>query len=348
MLSERQTGILRLIIREYIRTAQPVSSEALVRQYALAYSSATVRNELARLEEAGYLSHPHTSAGRVPLDKGYRFYVESLIEDEPIGPDRQRTIRHQFHQAAHEVGDQLQLAASVLAGAVRNLGLATVPLAPATRMKQVQFVALQERTALMVVVMSQGWSRQQYVELPEASDQDELSRISNRLNDAYAGKTVDEMGELADMARSPLLAACRQALAEAMAAEPEQHRAYLEGLRNVLEQPEFARSDRMLEILDVLNQRDLANALPLETLRNDAISVVIGEENRHDALHDASVVVGRYTGPEGMSGALGVIGPMRMDYARAIATVRYVADVVSELLETLYSGSPLPEGENEG
>lgn len=338
MLSERQTAILGLVVSEYIRTAQPVSSDALVRMYSLAYSSATVRNEMARLEEAGYLSHPHTSAGRVPLDQGYRFYVETLMEEVPIGADRQRTIRHQFHQAAHELGDQLQLAASVLASAVSNLGLATLPLAPAARLKQVQFVGLQERTALMVVVIQQGWSRQHSLELSEPAPQSDLARLSNRLNEAFAGRTYSDIIELPDEAGWPLLAVGRRALADAMAGESDHHQAYIEGLRNVLEQPEFGRSDRMLGILDVLNERDLAQALPLDALHDGTISVVIGEENRHGALQDASIVVGRYTGPAGMSGALGVIGPTRMDYARAIVTVRYVADVMSELLDGLYGG----------
>ncbi len=339
MLSERQTAILGLVVREYIRTAQPVSSDALVRMYSLAYSSATVRNEMARLEEAGYLSHPHTSAGRVPLDQGYRFYVETLMEEVPIGADRQRTIRHQFHQAAHELGDQLQLAASVLASAVSNLGLATLPLAPAARLKQVQFVGLQERTALMVVVIQQGWSRQHSLELNEPAPQSDLARLSNRLNEAL------RRTHLQRHRRAPRRSGVARCSPLAGAPSPTRWPAKATTIRRTSRacatcssSPNSAAPTACSASSTCSNERDLAQALPLDALHDGAISVVIGEENRHGALHDASIVVGRYTGPAGMSGALGVIGPTRMDYARAIVTVRYVADVMSELLDGLYGG----------
>ena len=127
MLSERQATILDLIMREHIDTALPVGSEALVRKYGLRLSSATTRSEMAQLEELGYINHPHTSAGRIPSDRGYRYYVEALMEEEQVTPDMQRTIRHRFHQAEREVEDQVHLAASVLARLVHNAGIAVAP-----------------------------------------------------------------------------------------------------------------------------------------------------------------------------------------------------------------------------
>src|SRR5437870_3292959 len=156
MLTERQAAILNYIVREHIETALPVGSDTLVRKFGLGLSSATIRNEMARLEEAGYISHPHTSAGRIPSDKGYRFYVEVLMREEDIGLDRARTIRHQFHQAAGELDDRVHLAASILAAAVSNLGVAIAPRARATRLKQVQLIVLHDQTALMVVVLPEG------------------------------------------------------------------------------------------------------------------------------------------------------------------------------------------------
>lgn len=336
MLTERQATILNLIVREHIETALPVGSEALVRKHGLGMSSATIRNEMARLEEAGYISHPHTSAGRVPSDRGYRFFVEVLMEEEAIGLDRARTIRHQFHQAAREIDDHVHLAASVLAAAVSNLGLAIAPRARAARMKQVQLISLTDQTALMVVVLHEGRLRQQTVALPEPHTQDELAQLSNRLNEAFTGRTTHEVTEMADEAHLPALRICREALTSVLTNDVAYDHAYLEGLRKLLAQPEFARSDKMLAMIEVLDERNLPQALPLDQIDDGGISVIIGGENHHDALRHAGVIVGEYSGPGGMSGTLGIIGPTRMEYARAIATVRYLSELMSELLDDLY------------
>jgi len=336
MLTERQAAILDLIVREHVETALPVGSEALVRKYGMGMSSATIRNDMARLEEADYISHPHTSAGRVPSDKGYRFYVEVLMEEEAIGSDRARTIRHQFHQAARELDDHVHLAASVLAAAVSNLGLAIAPRARAARLKQVQLISLTDQTALMVVVLQEGRLRQQTIVLPEPHTQDELTQLLNRLNEAYAGRTARELSELPDETHLPALRICREALTSVLTNDIAYDHAYLEGLRKLLTQPEFARSDKMLAMLEVLDERNLPQALPLDQIDEGGISVIIGGENHHDALRHAGVVMGEYSGPSGMSGALGIIGPTRMEYARAIATVRYLSELMSELLDDLY------------
>ena len=336
MLTGRQATILDLIIREHIETALPVGSEALVRKYGLSLSSATIRNEMAQLEELGYINHPHTSSGRIPSDRGYRYYVEALMAEEQVTPDVQRTIRHQFHQAEREVEDQVHLAASVLARLVHNAGIAVAPRVRTAKLRQVQLVSLHEQVALAVAVLEDGRLCQSTVALPDPMTQDELTQVSRRLNEAFTGRRPSEFGELPDEAAMPVLKACREAIAVAVADDLARDHTYLEGLRNVLSQPEFARSDKMLSMLEALDQRNLQLMLPIADMGDGAISIRIGGENPYVPLQEATVIMGGYSGPAGMSGALGIVGPTRMEYARAIATVRYLSLLMGELLEDLY------------
>lgn len=342
MLTERRAAVLQLIIDDYVRSAVPVGSENIVKTYGLGLSSATLRNEMARLEEDGYISHPHTSAGRVPSDKGYRYYVESLMQDRDIAADEKLRILHQFHQSAMEMSEWLQLAASVLAQSASNLAVVTAPRAPAAKLKHIQLIELNEAAALLVLVTEDIKLHQQVVALPEPLGQDELSRLAGRLNERLAGKGTAAIGA-ESRASSPgdtsiedgIIAIIAGILAmedSAQYAEP-----HLEGIGNVLRQPEFSRSDRMLDVLEALEERNLSKVIPFETIADEGVTVIIGAENRRDAMHDCSIVIARYSAGEGgSSGALGVVGPTRMHYPRAIATVRYLGALMSELMVKLY------------
>src|SRR6478672_11994000 len=183
MLTERRAQLLSLIIREYVDSAQPVGSDAIVRRFELPFSSATIRNEMARLEEEGYVSHPHTSAGRVPSDKGYRYYVEALMQERDLPNEVKQTIRHQFHQAGREEDEWVHLAAAVLARAVENAAVVTLPRTPESRLKRLELVGIQDNAALLVLVLYHARVKQQVMLFPEPVEQDELTAISNRLND---------------------------------------------------------------------------------------------------------------------------------------------------------------------
>src|SRR6185436_4485936 len=181
MLTERREALLNLIVDEYVDTAVPVGSQYIVRKHAMAVSPATVRIEMARLEEEGYINQPHTSAGRVPSDKGYRYYVESLMTEERLPWEEAQTIRHQFHQAERAMEQWFQLAAAVLAHSVSNFAVVTSPRSSATRLRHVQLVPLQETSALCVVVLNEARVRQQVVNFPEPVDQATLTVVANRV-----------------------------------------------------------------------------------------------------------------------------------------------------------------------
>lgn len=336
-LSERRGAILRLIISDYVQSAQPIGSEALVKLHGLKMSSATIRNEMARLEDAGYITHPHTSAGRVPSDRGYRYYVETLMGDPELPPEEKLRILHQFHQATSEVAEWLQLAATVLAQSVRNLAVVTAPRENQVRLKHLELVALTDYTALLVLVTQHIKVRQQVITFAEPVAQEDLSRIANRLNHLWAGCDRDQI-----QARLPDLSAREEPVGRAVAGivADEEAAAFggarVEGLRNVLEQPEFSRSTKALEILDALDEHNLSRAIPLDATPEDGVTVIIGGENREDAIRECSVIITGYGGGQGARGALAVVGPTRMHYPRAIATVRYMRSVMNELLRRLY------------
>lgn len=338
MLTERQSQVLELVIREYVESAEPVGSQYISRKYALAVSSATVRHEMAELEAQGYLTHPHTSAGRVPTGKGYRFYVETLMREEEVSRETQRTIRHQFHQVAGGHEAWIHLAASVLAQAVHNAAVVTVPRTDVARIKHVELVAVHERLALLVVVLEQGRLEQQVLQLEEAVGQEGLSRVAARINELYAGLTAAD-ASAKGVRLPPLEAQVADAVLAIVRAVDEggSDEAYLEGLRHVLGQPEFASSERALSLLELLDERNLTRAIPLRSLAQGGVAVFIGAESPSlaragEAMRACSVVVGSYGAPGVASGALAVLGPMRMQYPRTISTVRYLSGLMSDLL----------------
>jgi heat-inducible transcriptional repressor len=333
MLVERRSRILRLIIEEYVESAMPVGSETIVRKYRLPVSSATIRNEMARLEEEGYITHPHTSAGRVPSDKGYRYYIESLMEEQELTQEERETIRHQFHQAGRELEEWVHLAAAVLAQLVRNMAVVTTPRSPHCRLKHLELVSLHDLVVLLVIVLHDGRLMQQVLTLSEALSQDELTATAHRLTDLYKGLTAPQVRSRA--VELPTLESqvmdCIQAL---LTAEDEGRydEAFLEGVPLVLGQPEFSRTEKMLDLLTVLDEYSLTRMLPLRSLAGEGVTVVIGRENREDALRDCSLLVTRYGVPGALSGAVAVLGPTRMRYPRTISTVRYLGALMSDLV----------------
>ncbi|HEX5369058.1 MAG TPA: heat-inducible transcriptional repressor HrcA [Dehalococcoidia bacterium] len=335
MLTDRRSALLNLIVEEYVDTALPVGSQYIVKKHQMAVSPATVRIEMARLEEEGFISQPHTSAGRVPSDKGYRYYVESLMSEEAIPWQERETIRHQFHQAERAMEQWFQLAAAVLAHSVSNFAVVTSPHSKETRLRHVQLVPLHELSALCVVVLNEARIRQQVLSFREPVDATSLLMAAGRINERYGGLTQSGLVKLPEPA-SELETLVVQAVADLMDQESVAlGDVFRDGVREVLSQPEFARSERMLDIIDVLEQRTLPTAIPIRQLGDDGISVVIGTENSHESLQECSVVVARYGSDGGPSGVVAVLGPTRMRYSRTIPTVRYLAAVLSELIQQI-------------
>lgn len=335
-LTPRQQLILGLVIREYISTALPVGSKK-IQEYGLGVSSATIRNEMVVLTDLGYLTQPHTSAGRMPTDKGYRYFVERLMRDSQLPVEEQRTIRHQFHQADVDLEQWMRLAASVMAHTAQAAALVTSLKTDKCRLRHLELISIHEGMALLIVVLEGGIVRQQMLSLDEALSQDTLTQIANRLNDLCVGGTLHHVR------------ACRQSVGsfeqqvlervgQVMKSVDDQASVHLyrDGLTNILHQPEFAVPENARNVVQLLEDRTLLEELLTEMLEVGGLQVIIGGEGRWTELRECSLVVSPYGVSGEATGALGVMGPMRMPYSRAISTVRYVAGLMSDLFGDLY------------
>ena len=339
-LTRRQEDILSIAVREYIATAVPVGSNTIVRRYGLGVSPATVRNELAFLESEGYLMQTHASAGRIPTDKGYRYFVHRLMEDCELSPSEQRMISHQFHQVRLNLDQWMQLAAAVLAQTARSASLVTAPRAPQARFKHVEMIALSDVTALLILVFQDGSLRQQMVVLSAPTTQDELTQSANHLNALLGSANVAEI-RAGPASTASLSSLERQVLDRIVEALEQMDRRsegeiYRDGLLHVLRQPEFAQVDKFRQVVEVLERRSLLESIVAEVLSANGVQVIIGGEGRWDDMEAYSLVLSRYGLRGEADGVLGILGPMRMPYDRAISAVRYVARLMSNLVERMY------------
>lgn len=340
-LTERQRLILMLVVRDYIENAQPVGSQRLVEQYHLEISSATIRNEMAALTDSGYLRQPHTSAGRVPSEDGYRYFVSHMMHQAELPETVQHTISHQFHQSRPEVEQWMTLAASVLAHQSQAVSLVTAPHAEQARFKHVELISTQGRQVLMVLVMLGGEVKQQFLSLAEPVLQERLSDAANRLNTAFQGRSLAEI--LAQPARANALEADIAALIIQDMRRADEHvsgELYFDGLTHVLSEPEFNVSDEARRALRIFEERSMMRDLLARITPHAGVGhvqVLVGGDGNWEELRQFSMVLARYGVPGQVTGTLGVLGPMRMPYNRSIPTVRFVAGLLSDLVNETFA-----------
>jgi heat-inducible transcriptional repressor len=341
-LTERQKSLLMLVIRDYIETAQPVGSKALVERYHLDLSSATVRNELSALDDMGYLRQPHTSAGRIPTEDGYRFFVGQMMHQAELPETIQHTITHQFYQARPDVDQWMTLAASILAHQSQGVSVVTAPHAEQALFKHVELISTQGRQVLMVMVMAGGEVSQQILTLAEPVSQERLSQTATRLNRLLGGQSVEAISALparTDTLDQDILTLIAQDMRRAT--DSVSGNIYTDGLTNVLAEPEFAESDDARRALRLFEERSTLQDLLARTSTSSMVGglqVLIGGEGGWEELRQCSMVLARYGVPGLATGMLGVLGPMRMSYARTIPTVRFVAGLLSDLVNDNIGG----------
>jgi heat-inducible transcriptional repressor len=352
-LTPRQQTILVYVIREYVESAKPVSSKALAHKYGLDFSTATIRGELARLEEMGYLNHPHTSAGRVPTDRGYRYFVQRLMGEVELPVNEQRMIAHQFHQSRFDLTQWMQLAASVLARAniatrpdgtrsTALVSLVTPPHARQARLKHLQLISTQGRLVLLIVVLQDGSVKQEMLTLAEPVSQEMLSEVSAQLVGVYLNLSAEELNTRRSAIDTPLESEIVGVVAELMRRADAWAAAdvYRDGLTEALKLPEYEGREMAEALLRTLEEHSLLEEVlaqaPGPTI--GGVQVVIGGENNWAQLRDFSLVMTRYGVSDYATGTLGLIGPMRMPYGRAVSTVRYVSRLLSDLVSDMISG----------
>jgi heat-inducible transcriptional repressor len=338
-MTPRRQAVLGLVIRSYIDKGQPVGSKAFVEGYGLEISPATIRNEMAVLEEFGFLTHPHTSAGRVPTEQGYRYFVQHLLGETELPLNEQFMIRHQFHQAGVELDQWLSLAVAVLAHTTRKAALATAPRAAESRFKHLELLSLRDTLVLMVLVLQGGTVKQQMLNLDQPLEQESLSRTSNQLNDVFAGLSGDQIAVLLETLPA-LQEQVGVIVGQAMEMVDRQaNPIYRDGLLHILEEPEFLDGGQVRQMVQTLEGPFLVDAVTAaaQPLEIGGVQVLIGGEGRWHELADLSVVLSRYGIAGGASGLLGVIGPTRMTYDRTIGAVRYVSGLMSDLVSDCYA-----------
>lgn len=335
-LSERQKLILALVIHDYIETAQPVGSIRLVERFQLGFSSATVRNEMVALTEEEYLRQPHTSAGRVPTEEGYRYFVRQLIGHTDLPVPTKRMITHQFYQAGHDVDQWMRLAASVLAHQSQAASLVTAPHQERARFKHLELIATHGRQVLMVLVMAGGEVHQQMLALAEPVGQERLSATATRFNELAQGMDVEGLASLNiqfDSLEKDILKLAQDEMSRSGTGFAGE--VYRDGLANVLAEPESAEYDVARRALRLLEERSMLEDLLSRTVLSSGVGgvqVLIGGEGTWEELRECSMVLARYGEPGLATGTLGVIGPIRMAYGRTISTVRFVANLLSDLV----------------
>ena len=340
MLSSRTDTILKSIVRQYIARAAPVPSQCISDDCELGVSSATIRNEMAYLEQGGYISRPHPSAGSIPSDKGYRYYVDSLSDIKlPLG--EQRLISHLFHQVERRLEEWLSLAATLMARLAQNVAVVSIPKPADCQFKHLELVSLQDSLALIILVLRGARVKQQLITFDQVISQPELTAIANKLNAVYSGLTHPQI--LAkDMELPPTEQQLTDCLVNMMQAEDEREyeEPYLGGWHFMLNQPEFTHSHRMRALMELVEHRNLLRVITPPELASHGVQIIIGKENKAEVIRNYSVVISRYGLPEEAAGTIGVVGPTRMPYARAISTVGYLSLVLSELVAELYEREP--------
>jgi heat-inducible transcriptional repressor len=344
MLRPREQLILSSIIRQYVSRAAPVSSSSVLDECGLDVSSATVRNDVARLEEEGYITRPHHAAGSVPSDKGYRLYVGSLKGME-LPVEEQFLINHLFHQVEDKLEEWLNLAVTLLAQQVKNVAVVTTPRPAAAKYKHMELVSIQPRLALAVLVLHGATVRQQLVNFEEPVTQEELTRMANHLNKLFSAQSISQIESRMETLE-PAEQRVTQHLVHMMQAEDDRsgQELFLEGWHFLINQPEFSQGPRLVNLINLAEQKKLAELMLPENPSEHGVRVIIGRENKDAAVQDCSLVISSYGLPHEPLGSIAVVGPTRMEYERTIAVISYVSSLISLLVTELYGVTPREHG----
>jgi heat-inducible transcriptional repressor len=347
MLTNRQLLILRLTVDDFIKSAQPVGSRQLSKKPEAPFSSATIRNDMADLEELGYLEKTHTSSGRVPSEKGYRFYVDHLLKEEKLNLEDSNQLRSIFQEKIMETEELIRKSATILSDLTNYTSILLGPDSSMHVVKRFSIVPLDKDTAVAIIVTDNGHVENRLFNVPKGYTASDIEKMVNILNERLIGtplihlqktlvketkmileRHIDKAGEL------------YASFQEAVAIAPEE-RLYFGGKMNMMTQPEFNDVHKMKMFLDLIEK-----GAPATTFFNDVrtgIAVRIGSENNHYAMEDFSVITATYSAGEIMKGSIAIVGPTRMDYGRVITLLDLLSSDLSRELARLTIGGGTAE-----
>ncbi|WP_227767542.1 heat-inducible transcriptional repressor HrcA [Zhaonella formicivorans] len=339
-MDERKKKVLQAIIQDYIATAEPVGSRTIARKYDLGVSPATIRNEMADLEELGYIEQPHTSAGRIPSDLGYRYYVDCLMEKENLNQAEEEYIRYRFSQKMEEIEAVIRQASEVLSEMTNYTALILGPQLGRRTFSQIRLMPLSPGSALMIVVSNSRLVQHRILDIPESITPADLERISLVLNDRLQGFALEQVkrdtlydiyGELASYKN---LVSHVLDVIEQLACSKLNDKVYLGGTLNIFNQPEFKDIDKLKSLLGVLEKESVLKDL-MEVKPELGLTIRIGGENKYEEINGCSLITATYQVDGVVLGTLGILGPTRMAYSKAVSLVECVTENLSQVLAKL-------------
>jgi heat-inducible transcriptional repressor len=340
-LGQRRRQILTAIVHDYIKTAEPVGSETLAQRHNFGIKPATIRNEMAAMAEMGYLKQPHTSAGRVPSDLGYRYYVDELMPRPKLWPGLTLQVAKGYEKCETEIESILHQTCRILSNLTHYASLATAPQMGTITIRHIALSAVSPKKILVVAVLNTGHISHRIIDAETSVSPTELIALGNIINSRLEG--VD-FNNLASRSLEPLppelihLTALYQRVVGIIEQELSgavEEEVYVDGTSHILKQPEFAKTDKASGILSILEKRRLLFQTLSRALLGNDVTVIIGSENQFQEMHECSFVASKYHIGGRVCGSIGVMGPTRMDYRRAVAAVRFMAANLSKLLTSL-------------
>ena len=343
-MDERKKRILMAIIRDYILTAEPVGSRTIARKYKLGVSPATIRNEMTDLEELGLIEQPHTSSGRVPSDLGYRYYVDYLMENEKMTMEEEQYVLDEYDKKVKDVGQVIQRTGQLLSQLTNYTSLVLIPRISVSSFKYIQLVLMNPTQAMVLVVLDTGAVNHRMIEVAEEIVQHDLDIISKVLNAKLQGKNMEsiKLSLIKDIylelsVHKQVLNLAMELMDQSLTVE-KKDKIYLGGVFNILDQPEFHNIEKVKTLLSLLEQEQLLCDL-MAGIVSDGVTVRIGGEINKEAIQGCSMVTSAYQMGGKTMGRIGIIGPTRMEYAKAVSVVEFLTKSLSEVLEKMLRGN---------
>ncbi len=343
MLTDRQLLILQVIIDDFIHSAQPVGSRSLSKKEEIALSSATIRNEMSDLEELGFIEKTHTSSGRVPSEKGYRYYVDHLLSPQKLNEQDVHKVKSIFAERIYELERIVQKSARILSELTNYTAIALGPAARDNKLKKIQMIPINKQTAVAIIVTDSGHVQNRMFQLPETMDASELEKLTNILNERLAGVSIDHLNdkiykEVAILLRQHIsnYDLIIQSLADTLSI-PSQEKLFFGGKTNIFSQPEFHDLDKIRKLMNMIDQED--SIYELIRKQHSGINIKIGSENNNSAMENCSLITATYSIGTERLGSIAILGPTRMEYSRVISLLDYISSDLTAVLTKLYDSN---------
>lgn len=340
VLTDRQLLIFQVIVDDFIQTAQPVGSRSLSKKSEISFSSATIRNEMADLEELGFIEKTHTSSGRIPSEKGYRYYVDHLLSPQRLNKREVHQVKSIFAERIYELENIVQKSAKILSEMTNYTSIVLGPAVRENKLKKIQIVPLNDHTAIAIIVTDTGHVENRMFHIPESLDPDDIEKMVNILNDRLTGVPLDHLNnkiykEVAMLLRHHIhhYDLMLNSIVDTIKM-PANEKLFFGGKTNILSQPEFHDFDKVKSLLHMIEQEDGIYEL---IRKNEAgISVKIGRENNNTAMDNCSLITASYSIGAEQLGTIAILGPTRMEYSRVISLLQYLSKGLSSELSKLY------------